>query len=206
MTETTVFVVDDDEAVRGALALLLRSVGLKAMSFDSGNAFLGALMPEWTGCVVLDIRMPGMSGLELHEKLVERGYSLPIIFITGHGDIAMAVRAMKSGAFDFIEKPFNDQDLLDRIHRALSIEADLRTRNQLRGEVQERFQQLTPREREIMSRIVDGQANKVIAIELGLSERTVELHRAHVMEKMRASSVAELVRLALLADAEAGAS
>jgi len=206
MTETTVFVVDDDEAVRGALALLLRSVGLKAMNFASGDAFLAALAPEWTGCVVLDIRMPGMSGLELHEKLVERGCTLPVIFITGHGDIAMAVRAMKSGAFDFIEKPFNDQDLLDRIHRALSSEADQRSRNQLRGEVQERLQQLTPREREIMSRIVDGQANKVIAIELGLSERTVELHRAHVMDKMRASSVAELVRLALLADAESGAS
>ena len=202
MTDTTVFVIDDDEAVRGALALLLRSVGLQAMSFAAADAFLAAFEPEWSGCIVLDIRMPGMSGLELHETLLKRGCLLPVIFITGHGDVPMAVRAMKTGAFDFIEKPFNDQDLLDRIHRALSFEADQRGRNQLRGEVQERLQSLTPREKEIMDRIVDGQANKVIAMDLGLSERTVELHRAHVMNKMQAASVAELVRLALAAGSQ----
>ena len=174
MTDTTVFVIDDDEAVRGALALLLRSVGLQAMSFAAADAFLAAFEPEWSGCIVLDIRMPGMSGLELHETLLKRGCLLPVIFITGHGDVPMAVRAMKTGAFDFIEKPFNDQDLLDRIHRALSFEADQRGRNQLRGEVQD----------------------------LGLSERTVELHRAHVMNKMQAASVAELVRLALAAGSQ----
>jgi len=199
MTDATVFVIDDDEAVRGALGMLLRSVGLQTLSFASADEFLNALESEWSGCLVLDIRMPGMSGLELHETLLKRGCRLPVIFITGHGDVAMAVRAMKTGAFDFIEKPFNDQDLLDRIHRALSLEADQRVRNQLCGEARERLQGLTPREKEIMDRIVDGQANKVIAIELGLSERTVELHRAHVMNKMQASSVAELVRLALIA-------
>lgn len=193
----TVFVVDDDDAVRDSLGMLLRSVELPAETFESGPAFLERFRPELTGCLVLDIRMPKMSGLELQQKLRELGSRLPVIFITGHGDIPMAVQAIKEGAADFVQKPFRDQDLLDRIHTAL--EADSRQRNvdTQRATLTTRFDSLTEREREVMLMVVAGKANKVIALDLNLSQRTVEIHRARVMEKMQARSLADLVKMAI---------
>ncbi|MEQ8232964.1 MAG: response regulator transcription factor [Gammaproteobacteria bacterium] len=191
----TVFIVDDDLAVRQSLSLLIRSMSLPVETFESAQDFLGRGDPARPGCLVLDIRMPGMSGLELQDELARRDFSLPVIFITGHGDIGMAVRAMKSGAVDFIEKPFNDQVLLERINQAIELD---RVRRAERGELADiasRLQLLSPREREVMERIVAGQANKVIAIDLGLSERTVEIHRAKVMAKTGAGSLAELVSM-----------
>jgi two-component system response regulator FixJ len=189
----TVFVVDDDAAVRQSLALLVRSVGLNVEAFASAQDFLAIFSPTLAGCLVLDIRMPGMSGLDLQRTLEERGSHLPIIFITGHGDVAMAVHAMRTGALDFIEKPFRDQELLDRIHQALLVDRTRRAKLEEDVAVRQRLANLTPREREILARIVQGQANKVIAIDLGLSERTVEIHRAKVMTKMDVRSLAELV-------------
>lgn len=191
----TVFVVDDDVAVRQSLSLLIRSMGLSVESFESAQAFLSSCDPERSGCLVLDIRMPGMSGLEMQEELHRRTIDLPVIFITGHGDVAMAVRAMKLGAVDFIEKPFNDQQLLDRINQALEVDRAARAARAERATLASRIELLSPREREVMDRIVAGQANKVIAIELGLSERTVEIHRAKVMTKTGARSLAELVTM-----------
>ena len=192
-----VFIVDDDAAVRDALKFLLRSVGHPVEGFASALEFLDAYRDDRPGCLVLDIRMPGMSGLELQEQLVERRSILPIIFITGHGDVPMAVEAMQSGAMDFIQKPFRDQDLIDRINQAL--EKDAKNRAAL-GElnlIRERLASLTPREREVMDLVVHGKANKVIAGDLDLSQRTVEIHRARVMEKMQASSLAHLVRMVI---------
>jgi FixJ family two-component response regulator len=191
----TIFVVDDDAAVRSSLAMLLKSVSLAAKTFESASSFLEQLQHEPSGCLVLDIRMPGMSGIELQQQLKQRGCALPIIFITGHGDVSMAVHAMREGAIDFIEKPFRDQELLDRIYQALELD---RARRRIADEVvllRERFASLTPREHDVMLRIARGQANKVIAIELGLSERTVEIHRAKVMQKTGAKSLAELVSM-----------
>jgi two-component system, LuxR family, response regulator FixJ len=193
----TVFVVDDDAAVRDSLRFLLRSVGHPVEVFASAADFMHAYGDDRPGCLVLDIRMPGMSGLELQQQLVERRALIPIIFITGHGDVPMAVEAMQSGAMDFIQKPFRDQDLLDRINQAL--EKDLANRQAL-GElnlIRERLASLTPREREVMDMVVHGKANKVIAADLDLSQRTVEIHRARVMEKMHASSLAHLVRMVI---------
>jgi FixJ family two-component response regulator len=192
-SDQVVFVVDDDDAVRGSLRMLLNSVGLKSTLFPSAAAFLAEVSGGQGGCVLLDIRMPGMSGLELFEQMCAKGMRLPVIFITGHGDVPMAVRAIKKGAFDFLQKPFNDQDLLDRVQAALREDIGRRNSDVERQSLRERRERLTPREREIMERVVAGQANKVIAIDLGLSERTVELHRAHVMEKMEVRSLAELV-------------
>jgi two-component system response regulator FixJ len=197
LARPTVFVVDDDNAVRDALRFLLRSVGLTVETFASATEFLEAYRDDRPGCLVLDIRMPGMTGLELQDKLMERRSILPIIFITGHGDVPMAVEAMQAGAMDFIQKPFRDQDLLDRIHQA--IDKDAKTRQSL-GElaaIRARLASLTPREREVMDLVVHGKANKVIAGDLDLSQRTVEIHRARVMEKMEASSLAHLVRMVL---------
>lgn len=191
-----VYIVDDDAAVRSSLALLLKSVSLTAATFDSANAFLQGVAVEAGGCLVLDIRMPGMSGIELQQQLKQRGYTLPIIFITGHGDVSMAVNAMREGAIDFIEKPFRDQELLDRIYQALEKDRERRRAADETVHLRERFTGLTPREHEVMLRIARGQANKVIAIELGLSERTVEIHRARVMHKTGARSLAELVGMA----------
>jgi two-component system, LuxR family, response regulator FixJ len=193
----TVFVVDDDEAVRSSLRLLLRSVGLPAVAYPSAQAFLAAYSPDQPGCLVLDVRMPGMSGLELQHQLNRRGAIVPVIFITGHGDVPMAVEAMQEGAFDFVQKPFRDQELLERVNRAL--DKDRTTREQLNqtGGTRERFASLTPREREVMLLMVDGKANKVMAGDLGVSQRTVEIHRARVMEKMEARSLAHLVRMAI---------
>ena len=195
--QPTVFVVDDDEAVRASLRLLLKSVGLPAVAHSSAQEFLASYEPRHPGCVVLDVRMPGMSGLELQQILNVRGATIPVIFITGHGDIPMAVEAMQHGAFDFLQKPFRDQDLLDRVQRAL--ERDHRTRQELKekGRIQDRLTSLTPREHEVLTLITRGKPNKVVAADLGVSQRTVEIHRARVMEKMGASSFAQLVRMVL---------
>lgn len=196
-TRPTVFIVDDDTAVRDALKFLLRSVGHPVEAFASAQDFLDAYRDDRPGCLVLDIRMPGMSGLELQEKLVERRSIVPIIFITGHGDVPMAVEAMQAGAMDFIQKPFRDQDLLDRINQALEKDATNRAALGELNVIRERLTSLTPREREVMDLVVHGKANKVIAGDLDLSQRTVEIHRARVMEKMQASSLAHLVRMVI---------
>jgi two-component system response regulator FixJ len=203
MMETSneiVFIVDDDDAVRDSLCLLLKSTDIESQAYDSGDAFLDAFDENWKGCILLDIRMPGTSGMEVHKRLVEQRCCLPIIFITGHGDIPMAVEALHLGAYDFIEKPFQDQELLDRIQEALIQQREQQDEMELRRSVRERYEHLTPREQEVMSAVVQGHANKVIAMDLELSQRTVEIHRARVMEKMRARSLAELVRLSLHLD------
>jgi FixJ family two-component response regulator len=193
----TIFVVDDDAAVRDALKLLLRSVGQPVETFASAQEFLEAYSEDRPGCLVLDIRMPGMSGLELQQKLNEKHSILPIIFITGHGDVPMAVEAMQAGAVDFIQKPFRDQDLIDRINQALEKDNNNRAALGERNDIRRRLETLTPREREVLDLVVHGKANKVIAGDLKLSQRTVEIHRARVMEKMQASSLAHLVRMVL---------
>ena len=188
-----VYLVDDDEAVRDALGMLFKSVGLPHQAFASALEFLEHHDPNRHSCLVADIRMPGLSGLELQERLNEQRAQLPIIFITGHADVPMAVTAMKSGAADFVQKPFRDQDLLDRIHQALERDREQRKGRAEADEIRARIALLTPRENEVMQRVVRGQANKVIAMDLGVSQRTVELHRARVMRKLRMRSVAELV-------------
>jgi two-component system response regulator FixJ len=193
----TIFIVDDDAAVRDALKLLLRSVGQAVETYASAQEFLDAYSEDRPGCLVLDIRMPGMSGLELQQKLNEKHSILPIIFITGHGDVPMAVEAMQAGAVDFIQKPFRDQDLIDRINQALDKDSNNRAALGERNDIRKRLETLTPREREVLDLVVHGKANKVIAGDLKLSQRTVEIHRARVMEKMQASSLAHLVRMVL---------
>jgi FixJ family two-component response regulator len=193
----TIFIVDDDAAVRDALKLLLRSVGQAVETYGSAQEFLDAYSEDRPGCLVLDIRMPGMSGLELQQKLNEKHSILPIIFITGHGDVPMAVEAMQAGAVDFIQKPFRDQDLIDRINQALEKDGSNRAALGERNDIRRRLDTLTPREREVLDLVVHGKANKVIAGDLKLSQRTVEIHRARVMEKMQASSLAHLVRMVL---------
>lgn len=192
---TSVYVVDDDDAVRSSLRLLLKSVGIPAVSFGSARDFLAAYDPDVPGCLVLDVRMPGMSGLELQEELNRIGAIIPVIFITGHGDIPMAVEAMQHGAFDFLQKPFRDQDLIDRVQRALVADAANRKALDEGHQIAERFESLTPREREVLALVTQGKANKVMAGDLGVSQRTVEIHRARVMEKMGANSLAQLVRM-----------
>jgi two-component system, LuxR family, response regulator FixJ len=193
-----VFVVDDEPAIRDSLAMLLRSVGLATRTFDGAQAFLDAFQPVPNACLLADVRMPGMSGLELQETLRSRGLKVPVIVLTGHGDIAMAVRAMKAGAADFIEKPFNEQVLLDAVHRALAQgRAGAPQPSAVRAEIEARVATLTPREREVMLLVAEGRPNKVVATRLGLSTRTVEVHRAKAMEKMQARSLAELVRMAI---------
>jgi len=192
--EPLVYVIDDDEAVRDSLTMLLESEGLACEAFASAFDFLEAYDPERHACIVSDIRMPGMNGLELQERLVESGVEVPLIFITGHGDVPMAVTAMKRGAADFIQKPFGDQELIDRIHQVLEQEKSRRAARLEEKVIRERLSTLTPRETEVMERVVRGQANKVIAMDLGVSQRTVELHRARVMRKLRMRSLAELVQ------------
>jgi FixJ family two-component response regulator len=193
----TVFIVDDDDAVRSSLRLLLKSVGLAAVAYPSARDFLTAWNPEQPSCLVLDVRMPGMSGLELQEELNRRGAIVPVIFITGHGDIPMAVEAMQHGAFDFLQKPFRDQDLIDRIQKAIARDAANRAQLLEKDRIRARFESLTPREREVLALVTSGKANKVMAGDLGVSQRTVEIHRARVMEKMEAASLAQLVRMVL---------
>jgi two-component system, LuxR family, response regulator FixJ len=200
--EPHIFVIDDDRAVRESLGMLLKSMGQRARLFDSAQAFLDQYTPEMSGCIVLDIRMPGMSGVELHQRLKAMRCTIPVIFVTGHGDVPMAVEAMHSGAFDFIQKPFRDQELLDRINHALAWDIEHRSEEKRRRSVLERVESLTPREREVLDCVVRGLANKVIAMDLDLSQRTVEIHRARVMEKMGARSLAELVRMSLLFNEE----
>ena len=198
----TVFVVDDDEGVRNSLRFLLKSVGLQTQTLGSASEFLDTYKPSQPGCLVLDVRMPGMSGLELQQQLNLRGAVIPVIFITGHGDIPMAVEAMQQGAFDFLQKPFRDQDLIDRIQRAL--ERDNRNRAALdqHAKIRERLDSLTPREREVLALMTRGKPNKIMAAELGVSQRTVEIHRARVMEKSGAASLAQLVRMVMDLEAD----
>ncbi len=195
--KATVYIVDDDDGMRRALALLMSTVGYQALAFARPTDFLAKYDANQPGCLVLDVRMPEMSGLEVQQHLNRKGSMLPVILITGHGDIPMAVQAMKDGAFDFLQKPFRDQDLIDRINGALKQDAENRATLEKHAELRRRFESLTPREREVMAFVVDGKANKVIAIDLGLSERTIEIHRANVMEKMGARSVAHLVKMNL---------
>ena len=191
--EPIIYLVDDDEPVRDALGMLFKSIGLEHEAFGSALDFLQAYDARRHSCLVADIRMPGLSGLELQQRLNEQRSEIPIIFITGHGDVPMAVTAMKSGAVDFLQKPFRDQDLIDRIHKALDRDGERRKSRAEQDEIRARLTLLTPRETEVMQRVVRGQANKVIAMDLGVSQRTVELHRARVMKKLKLRSVAELV-------------
>ncbi|HEV2285269.1 MAG TPA: response regulator transcription factor [Steroidobacteraceae bacterium] len=198
----TVFVVDDDEGVRNSLRFLLKSVGLPTRALGSAGEFLESYKPSQPGCLVLDVRMPGMSGLELQQQLNLRGAVIPVIFITGHGDIPMAVEAMQQGAFDFLQKPFRDQDLIDRIQRALERDARSRAALDEHARIRERLDSLTPREREVLALMTRGKPNKIMAAELGVSQRTVEIHRARVMEKSGAASLAQLVRMVMDLEAE----
>lgn len=195
----TVFVVDDDDAMRDSLQWLIDSVGMAVETFPTANAFLDSYYPGRPGCLLLDVRMPGMSGLELQEHLRKHDIRIPVIIITGHGDVGMAVRAMKIGAVDFIEKPFNDELLLDAIRAALALDERHRNNRLEKASLAERMAQLTPRELEVMVMVTDGRSNKEIANTLGVSAKTVEAHRARVMEKMQAGSLAELVRMAIVA-------
>jgi len=198
----TIFVVDDDEGVRNSIRFLLKSVGLATKTLASASEFLETYKPRQPGCLVLDVRMPGMSGLELQQQLNLRGAIIPVIFITGHGDIPMAVEAMQHGAFDFLQKPFRDQDLIDRIQRALERDAHNRAALAQHDRIRARFDSLTPREREVLALMTRGKPNKVMAAELGVSQRTVEIHRARVMEKTGAASLAQLVRMAMDLESE----
>lgn len=191
-----VFVVDDDEAVRQSTAWLIESIGLKVVSFCCADDFLKEYNNE-NGCIVMDVRMPGMSGLEAQEELTKREIDLPLIFITGHSDVPMAVRTLKRGAFDFIEKPFNDQLLLDAIQKGIKLNSDKVESLSKSEAIFNSISSLTPRENQVMARVTEGKPNKVIAHELNVSIKTVEVHRARMMEKMAASSVAELVKMTI---------
>ena len=205
MIDPIVYVVDDDQAMRTSLTWLIESTGMQVRTFESADAFLAAHFPGMAGCLLLDVRMPGMSGLELQQQLAREGFTIPVIIITGHGDVGMAVKAMKVGAVDFIEKPFHDEDLLGAIRRALDVDARQRASQTTRAEIAARLAELTPREHEVMIMVTDGKSNKEMAAALGVSTKTVEAHRARVMEKMRAESLAELVRMSLIATGETGA-
>jgi FixJ family two-component response regulator len=195
--QQTVYVVEDDEAVRDSLELLLQSDDKPVKTYDSANAFLKSYSDAMAGCIVLDIRMPGMDGMELQKKLNDKHSILPIIFVTGHGDVPMAVDAMKEGAIDFIQKPYREEALLEKIEAALVQDRQQRKSLGEKQEIVRRVKSLTPREHEIMDRMIAGQANKVIAIELEISQRTVEIHRSRVMHKMGTHSLAHLVRMVL---------
>jgi FixJ family two-component response regulator len=193
--DPVVFVIDDDRMIREGLQSLIKSVGLRVETFASAQDFLSAKRPDAPACLVLDVRMPGLSGLDLQLKLRDGGIPIPIIFITGHGDIPMSVRAMKEGAHEFLTKPVRGQDLLDAVQKAIAGDRELRKERQEMNEVRGRFESLTPREKEVLGLVVAGFLNKQIADQLGMSELTVKTHRAHVMEKTQAESLAHLVRM-----------
>ncbi len=193
--DPVVFVIDDDRMIRDGLQSLIRSVSLRVETFASAQEFLGAKRPDTPACLVLDVRMPGLSGLDLQLKLRDDGIPIPIIFITGHGDIPMSVRAMKEGAHEFLTKPVRGQDLLDAVQKALASDGVLRQERREANEIRARFESLTPREKEVLGLVVAGLLNKQIADQLGMSELTVKTHRAHVMEKTQAESLAHLVRM-----------
>lgn len=195
MRQSTVFVVDDHAAVRDALLTLLDSVGIDAVGFDTGESFLEQLNPDHAGCALLDVRMPGVCGLVLAREMRELGSELPVVFISGHGDVRLAVEAMRLGAEDFIEKPFRDQDVIDRVQRCLELDCRRHVRLRNVHDVRERLRTLTVREQLVLDRIVCGEPNKEIAVALNLSTRTIESHRAHVMKKMQAPCLATLVRM-----------
>jgi two-component system response regulator FixJ len=197
-----VYVVDDDEAIRQALCALFDSVAIEARAYASASDFLDAASPGMKGCLVLDVRMPGMSGLDLQRVLNERGVPIPIIVISGHGDVAVAVRAMKAGAVDFLLKPFNEQDLLDSVLAALSLSDQASRRTRARQEAAAKFAKLTPREREILTLIMECKPNKLIAFDLNISEKTVDVHRFNIMHKTGARNLPELIQLRLLAGEE----
>jgi FixJ family two-component response regulator len=198
--EPVVHIVDDDEAICSSLRMLLKSRGMPATSHGSAEAFLAKYDPEQPGCLVLDVRMPGMSGLELQDELNRRGALIPVIFITGHGDVPMAVEAMQHGATDFLQKPFADQDFADRIQRALALDQRNRAALEQKDLIRARMAALTRRELQVLQLVTLGKPNKIIAADLGVSQRTVEIHRAHLMEKMGATSLAHLVRMTMSAD------
>lgn len=202
--DQTVYLVDDDEALRDSLVWLLESNSYKVAQFESAEAFLGAFQPGMTGCLILDVRMPGMSGLELYERLRERHTTLPVVFITGHGDVPMAVSVLKKGAVDFIEKPFSDTDMLRLVDQCLATERENRERLRQDAAVAHRLDQLTGREMEVLELIIAGRLNKQIADDLGISIKTVEVHRARVMEKMEANSLAELVQSVMTCESARG--
>lgn len=196
--EPLVYVVDDDEAVRRFLGELIASIGLRVEAYSSAQAFLDGYRPEFAGCLLLDIRMPGMSGIELQRELAKRASVLPIIVITGHGDVELAVEVMKAGAVDFIQKPFNNELLLDKVQKAATESVRLADAHRRSREVVQRIGLLTPRERQVLDLVIGGETNKGIARRLGIAERTVEIHRANVMDKMQAKSLADLVRMTVI--------
>ncbi len=200
MPEPTVFVVDDDAQVRESLCWLINSVGLEVESYASAREFLDRYDREEPGCLILDLRMPGMGGLQLQQQLTAQGVIIPIIMISAYGDVPAAVQAMKAGAVDFIEKPFTDQLLLERVHQAIERDAQYRRQRRQRADFDARFALLTPRQREVLEMVVAGSATKQIAFQLGISPRTVEVHRSHIMETMQADSVADLVRFVMQAE------